>query len=254
VALALPSSWRPQAADRLAEAARAAHALGFRAVHAARPPSDVREAREVLEGLDVALAAVAADPVHDATAIPAAVARAAQAASTLRRPLVVLDLGDLAAKARETAEVAVEGLCRTLHGALSAWPGLGVGVRSTASKDLLFGWREVQWVLDDLDGKALGLWLDPVRALALERAGAGPAPLDWAARHGRRVLGVTVARGSAEGPGDGGHAPPEAAGLDWGTLRDLVPSRAARVLDVGPSVPAPEVVDARRYLEEVLGW
>jgi sugar phosphate isomerase/epimerase len=252
--VALTSSWRPEAADRLAEAARLAHGMGFRAVYAARPPADVKEAREVLEGLDVTLAAVGTDRVHDATAIPAAVERAAEAASALRRPLVALDLFDLVAGPRESADAAVVRLCRVLHETLSAWPGLGIAVRATGRKDLLVGWREAEWLLDDLSGKAVGLWFDPVRALALERAGAGPAPLDWAARHGRRVLGVTLARGSTGGPGDGGHAPPEAVGLDWGTLRDLVPSRAARVLDVGPSVPAPDVVDARRYLEEVLGW
>ena len=163
---------------------------------------------------------------------------------------MVLDLQALVADPRESAEAAVVRLSRTLHGLFSRWPGLSLALRAAHAPGRLLGFREMDWLLSDNPGKPVGLWMDPARALALERAQAGPSPLDWADRFASRTLGIAV-----HGLGAGsGHVRPEEAGLDWGTLRGLLPLHAPRVLDVGPSLTSADVVDVRRQFEEMLGW
>ncbi len=161
------------------------------------------------------------------------------------------DLGDAVAASNETLERAVERWSRVLHAAVSAWSGLSIAVRVSGRKDGLFGFEQTAWLLDDLSSRPVGLFLDPVRILHRERAGAGPTVLAWADRFASRTMGVAV---HGCGPDGKGHARPEDDGPDWGTLLHLVPSKALRVLDVGPDLAAEEVTDARRHLEEVLHW
>jgi hypothetical protein len=221
-------------ADLLARAAEVAGRLGFRAVHAARPPRDAARARPALERRGLALHGVAAPPLEGIAAVAGAAARASEAAAALRTRVAVLDGGDLAVPAGRSVEAEVEALARAMHGALAAAPGATIALRPAGPAGRLCGFRECGWLLDALASKAFGLWLDPVRAAA------GPvAALDWADRYASRTVGIAL------------HA---AHGADWGTLRGLVPSRALRVLYADPTASDEEVVDARRRFEEALGW
>jgi len=250
VSLALSTAWVRDGADRLAAGAEAAHRLGFHAVHAARPPADAGTALPALKTRGIALTGVSTGPLEVATAVLELVTVAARAAARLQGALVVVESGGLRGPTRGTVEEAVEALSRALHGALRAHSGLAVALRTADGPEGLVSFRAAEWLVGDLRDLPFGLWFDPAAALRIERSPGGPRVLDWADRYGRSILGVAV-----HGLGDGrGHARPEDDGPDWGTLLGLLPSRAPRVLEVGPNVPEAEVVDARRNLEEVLGW
>ena len=236
--------------ERLGLGAERARALGFASVHAARPPKDAAKARETLVRLGLSLSSLEAPVPERMDAIEEVMALAAAPAALLKRPLIVLDLQALVPGPRESAEGAIVRLSRILHGLYARWPGLWVAIRAAHRPGRLLGHRETEWLLSDNPGKPLGLWLDPARALALHRADAGPPPLDGADRFAARVLGVSI-HGLGDGPG---HAPPLETGLDWGTLRGLLPTHAPRVLDVGPSMADGDLVDVRREFEEVLGY
>jgi hypothetical protein len=248
--LALASGWLRDGADSMARAAEAARGMGFTQVFASKPPRDAATGKASLDALGLSLAAVATDPVADLGGLRVSIDRAAQAAAALKRPLVVVDLGGVTAGFGETREVAVDRWARSLFDAMRAWSGLAIAVRPGADGGRLFLFPETEWLLDDLVGLPIGLWLDPSRALALQRSAGGPAPVAWADRFAARTLGVAI-YGLGTG---GGHARPEDDGPAWGTLRDLLPARAARVLDVGPAVPVADVIDARRRFEEELRW
>lgn len=250
MSLALASGWLSGAADRLGRAAASAKDLGFVQVHASRPPRDPAAAKEALETRGLTLSAIQADRIEGDLGIGAALTRAAEAAATLRRPQIVLDLGEIVSDVGAESSKGVEKLSRALFAALSGWPGLSVALRVAVRAGGLLDFQATEWLLDDLAGKPIGLWFDPPRAAHLEREGKGPPVLRWADRFGSRIQGVAVhGRGAGEG-----HAHPEEPGLDWGSLGDLVPSKAWRVLDVGPNVSAEEVRDVRRRFEEVLSW
>jgi hypothetical protein len=267
--LALSSGRRGEgsAAD-LSGAAEDAAALGFRAVFAARPPADAARARGTMERVGVTLAGVAAEPLEAASGVRAACARAAAGAASARTRVVVVDAGDLGVPAGRTAEGEVEALARGLFEALREASGATIAVRGAGRAGRLLGLVECEWLLEALSGKAFGVWFDPVRVMRRAReeaevaregggggGGGGPATwgkaaLDAAERLAARTVGVAV-----HGLGDGaGHAHPEDGGPDWGTLRGLLPSRAVRVLDVGPRLSDAEVRDVRRRFEETLGW
>jgi len=248
--LALASRWLRDGAGSIGAAATAARSLGFASVFASEPPTDAAKGKGALDALGLSLAGVGAAPVAAAGEVRGAIDRAAAAASALRRPLVVLDLGDAIARKGEAAEEAVEHFARALFESMRAFSGLAVAVRPAGISSRLFGLRETEWLLDALDRLPIGVLLDPARALSIEREGKGPAPVVWADRLASKTLGVALhGLGSA-----GGHAHPEGVGSSLGPLPDLLPSRAVRVLDVGPAVPAEDVVDARRKFEEVLRW
>ncbi len=258
--LALASGWlddrgESRGARPLLPAAEAAHAMGFSAVYASAPPSDGARARPVLARLGVSVGGGGAAAAAGRHARAAAIARAAEGASSVKARAVAVEAGSLPPGATAAArEAAAEALVRALHAALLRWPGLALGMRNGAAPSPCLAFRETEWVLDALRGKPFGLWFDPTRALLCERAERGPTPAAWAERYGSRTVGIFL-HGLGRGPGGGsGHARPEDDGPDWGTLRGQVPSRATRVLDVGPRVPRDEVVDARRHFEEVLGW
>jgi hypothetical protein len=263
--LALSSGRRgAEGAGELSGAAEEAAALGFRAVFAARPPSDAARARTTMERVGVTLAGVAAEPLESVGGVRAACARAAAAAAAARTRTLVVDAGELAVPAGRTAEGEVEALARGFFEALREASGATIAVRGAGRAGRLLGLVETEWLLGALAEKAFGVWFDPVRAMRRAReeavargggdAGAvaawGKAALDAAERLGPRTVGVAV-----HGAGDGaGHAHPEDGGPDWGTLRGLLPSRAIRVLDVGPALSDAEVLDVRRRFEETLGW
>jgi hypothetical protein len=209
--------------------------LGFRAVHAARPPVAVPAARRAIEERGLSLEGVAAPPLPRVPAVADAARRAAEAAAALGTRVLVLDGGDLSVPEGRPAEPEVDALARALFGALAEVSGAAIALRHSGRAGALLGPRECSWLLDALKGKAFGLWFDPARAAA---SGALPV-LDWADRFGARTVGIVL---------DGDE------GTDWGTLRGLVPSRAVRVLHAGPEVSDPEVVDLRRRFEEKLGW
>ena len=250
--LALASGWLgPAGRADLAKAAEAARGLGFSRVHATRPPKDAATVRPVLDRLGLSLEGISTAPVKSLAEVDGALARAAKAAADLRESLVVLDVGGLKVGPKETPEAAVLALARDLHGAGSTFSGLSIAVRGAARGDGLLGMVEVEWLLDALKGKAVGLWLDPARATALQRAKRPGNALDWADRLAKRTMGVAL---HGLGPAGEGHALPEDDGADWGTLRGLLSARVPRVLDVGPAVPAGEVADARRKFEEFFHW
>lgn len=250
MSLALSTRWVRDGADRLATGAEAAHELGFHAVHAARPPSDAATALPALQKHGLTLTGVSTAPLEVASALGELVVGAARAAARLKGTLVVVESGGLRGPSRGTLDAAVEELSRALHAALHAHPGLAVALRTADGPEGLVSFRAAEWLLSDLRDLPFGLWFDPASALWTERSPGGSRVLDWADRYGRSILGVAV-----HGLGDGrGHARPEDDGPEWGTLLGLLPSRAPRVLEVGPNVPAAEVADARRNLEEVLGW
>ena len=273
--LALASGWlddrgESRGARPLLPAAEAAHAMGFSAVYASAPPSDGARARPVLARLGVSVGGGGARPPGGGRAgarppappppggplaLASAIDRAAEGASSVKARAVAVEAGSLPPGATDAErEAAAEALVRALHAALLRWPGLALGMRNGAAPSPCLAFRETEWVLDALRGKPFGLWFDPTRALLCERAERGPTPAAWAERYGSRTVGIFL-HGLGRGPGGGsGHARPEDDGPDWGTLRGQVPSRATRVLDVGPRVPRDEVVDARRHFEEVLGW
>ncbi|MCC7139033.1 MAG: hypothetical protein IT460_11480 [Planctomycetes bacterium] len=262
MALSLASGWLRDGVADLVRTAEAARALGFTGVFASRAPADAAAGRATVRALGLAVAGVQTDPVEDPAALRAALDRAAAGAATLRQALVVVDAGPARPRGdgpdgKHARERAVERWSRALHASLSAWPGLAVAWRGSADADGLFRADETAWLLDDHADRPVGLWLDPVRAARRAPTGAagperGPADGDvlaWADRFARRTMGLAV-HGVGAG---GGHAPPEDGGTDWGTLLGLVPARAARVLDVGPAVPAGAVADVRRWFEETLG-
>ena len=250
MSLALSTRWVRDGSDRLETGAEAAHGLGFRAVHAALPPIDAATALPALRARGLHLTGVSTAPLEAASSLGGLVASAAQAAARLQGTLVVVESGGLRGPTRGTLEGAVEELARALHRASRAHAGLALALRTADGPEGLVSFRVAEWLLSDLAGLPIGLWLDPAAALRIERTPGGPKVLDWGDRYGRSVLGVAV-----HGLGDGrGHARPEDDGPDWGTLLGLLPSRAPRVLEVGPNVPGAEVADARRNLEEVLGW
>ncbi len=250
MSLALSTAWVRDGADRLAEGAEAARRLGFHAVHAARPPADAATALSALKTRGIALTGISTAPLEVATALGELVAVAARAAARLKGTLVVVESGGLRGPTRGTVDAAVLALSRALHGALRAFPGLAVALRTADGPEGLVSFRAAEWLIGDLRDLPFGLWFDPAAALRTERSPGGQKVLDWGDRYGRSILGVAV-----HGLGDGrGHARPEDDGPDWGTLLGLLPSRAPRVLEVGPNVPEAEVADARRNLEEVLGW
>jgi hypothetical protein len=254
VTLALSSRRLGGAAGRLAPLAAVATRLGFAGVFAAEAPRDAPSARAALAEAGIAVAAVEAGAGDDAAALAREAERATAAARDLGTRRVVVSAWPVAKDAPEAAREAQVGvLARTLHAVLLRHAGVALAIRPArvaADAGGLVGLREAEWLLSDLAGRGLGLWLDPLAAAALAAAGKGPPPLDWADRGGARVIGVSI----APPDGGGGLGRPEEGGVDWGTLRGSIPSRAARVLDAGPNAPDAEVVDLRRRFEEVLGW
>jgi hypothetical protein len=240
----------------LASAGEAARRMGFAQVFASAVPRDAARAKDALKPLGVTVAGVASAAVEDAREVRGAVAAAARAAAELARPLVVVDLGPARRPATESPDgeravaATVESFVRELHAALSTWAPLAIALRVDPRDGALVRARETEWLLDALRGRAAGLWLDPARVLRAQGNGGAEGPVAFADRFASRTLGVTIA-----GAGDDGGGLLEGdGGIDWGTLRQVLPGRVVRVLDVGPLVPEEEVVDARRRFEETLGW
>lgn len=240
-------------AERLTRGAERARELGFSFVHAATPPTDAATARVALQTHHVTLTAVSTVVVEALETIGPAVDRAAQAAATLKHRLVVVEAGALAVPRRVPAETAVEtsieDLVRALHAAMHRHSGLSIALKTADGPLRLVGPRESEWIVSALHGKPFGFWFDTAGAVLTERAPDGAKAMAWADQFGRNVMGV-AAHGLAGGTG---HGRPEDDGLDWGTLRGLVPSRAPWVLDLSPSLGASEIEESRRYLEHVLG-
>ena len=236
---------------RLAPVAAVAKALGFRQAFASAPPADSAAAKEVFAKVGISVVAVGANAADGPATLTREVGKAAEAAAALGIRLVVADAWPLPADATEAArEIAAQSLARTIHGILSGREGLSLALRVATDAEGLLGFREAEWLLGDLSHTAIGLWLEPARVESGARAGRGVRTLDWADRFGARILGVTIAPPET----GGGLGRPEDSGVDWGTLRESVPSRAARVVDVGPKASDAEVFDLRRRFEEVLGW
>lgn len=234
--------------DRLVAGAARARELGFSYVHAAAPPTDAARAREALGARRVGLTAVSTAPLAALDEIDAAIDRAAAAAAALHHRTVVVEAGALEVPAGAPLEAAVERLVRALHAALRRHGGLTLALATAAGPASLLRAPAPEWILSELDREPFGFWFDAAGALRIERTPDGEIALAFADRYGSRVLGVAAA-----GLGGGaGHAPPEDDGLDWGTLRGLVPSRAPYVLDLAPTVSAAGVEAARRHLEHVL--
>lgn len=235
-------------ADRLAEGAETARALGFAAVHAAAPPSDAGPARVALATHHVALTGVSTAPADELAVVGPAIDRAAAGAAALRHRLVVVEAGALVAPSRTSRESAVLILVRTLHAALRRHPGLTLALRTPDGPGRLVGPTESEWVLSELRAETFGFWFDATGALRVERTPGGAVALAFADRHGARILGLAVHGLDGGAP----HGRPEDDAPDWGTLRGLVPAAAPRVLDLAPSTPASAIEESRRYVEHVL--
>ena len=142
---------------------------------------------------------------------------------------------------KRVREAQVEVLARALHGPLGAgWPL--AALHGTAGGDLLL-LEETGWLLDALP--RLGLWLDPVWLLALERSATSPGPTAWADRFAGRVVGVFVHGLGSDGRG---HAHPEDDGPAWGRLAASLPRWVPWALDLSGRLTAADVREALRYV------
>jgi hypothetical protein len=229
--IALASARLGPRADRLDEAAGEALAAGFRRVFASVPPGDDAAARKAIGVAGLALDGVSSAPVETLAGVPPAIDAAATAAAALRTRLVVIDAAALPAGAAPEADL--ERLSRALFDATRRHAGAAIAVRVGARGNALLALAAVEALLSDLATKPVAVVLDPARA---------PDPALWAERLGRRTAGVVLAVSDGTG------------GVDWGTLRGSLPSRAVRVLEAPPSASAAEVVAARRRFEESLGF
>lgn len=229
--IALASARLGPRADRLDEAAGEALAAGFRRVFASVPPTDDAAARRAIGTLGIALDGVSTAPVATLEEVGRAVDAAARAAALLRTRLVVLDAAALPAGA--APEAALERLSRALFDATRRHAGAVIAVRASGGEGRLLDLGAFEALLSDLAKSAVAVVLDPART-------ADAAA--WAERLGRRTAGVVLALVGPDGDG----------GVDWGTLRGSLPSRAVRVLEAPPTASAGDVVAARRRFEESL--
>jgi hypothetical protein len=223
-------------ADRLEEAAEHGAAAGFHSVFASVPPADEALARRGLGVAGVALAGVSSPPVTALARAPAAIDAAARAASALKTRLVVLDASALVAGPIPEADL--EALSRVLFDATRRWAGATISVRSGSVRSgsgrggakPLLDLAAVEALLADLASKPVALFFDP----------AGVAsPAEWAERTASKTTGVVLSEGTD---------------VDWGTLREMTPSRAVRVLEVDRDLAPADVTAARRRFEESLGF
>jgi len=264
--LALASGWFAEGTT-LARAARRTRDLGLETLALAVPGPVAPGRREDVRALGVAVCGVllggagAADDDFD-RARPAAV----QAASALRAPCLVVEGGgfdrrtarDLAKREasdapaalalhREVREEAASRAARALWRAQAE--GVPLALRNGgAAADLVLDPEVAEWLLDDLP--ALGLFLDPARALRARRLGLGPEPEVWADRFAARTRGVFV-HGLGSDLAGGSH--PEDVAPDWGTLSDALPRGAPWVIDVTHALSAADVEDVVRYLRSETG-
>lgn len=276
--LALTSRWfrAGAAAERLALGLRE---VGIQGLHLVAPPAAATGWRETLTGAGIVTRAVAADPEVGAstegTRFSTALAAAIEVAAALKAPAVVVEggripgaagarLADLEASLRKAARGSgedaapwlaegerlraerrdrlVEAAARALHGPLK--DGVPLALRNGDGLDDLVGHAEIGWLLDALP--RLAVWFDPARAQRAVRLTAAPALTAWTDAWASRAAGV-VAHGL--GSDLGGHAHPEDAGPDWGSLGASLPRRLTWVLDVSGSLSAADVRDAVRYLK-----
>jgi hypothetical protein len=191
----------------------------------------------------------AAQAVATLEDFPQRLEKAASRASRLRAPWLLVEGGRIveASAASEPSELRLgfrerwaERAVRALHAGLAT--GAPLAIRPAGGADGLLGFEETGWLLDDLP--RLGLWQDPHRALSLGAHGLGPPPGAWAERWAGRTAGLLV--------GGTGAAHPEAAGLDWSTLRDTLPRRIPWVLDLGSDLPEAAVADAAAFVAALL--
>lgn len=220
--------------DALVERLRA---LDVRAVFFHAPPPRPARTGEVLRQAGVAVDGVFLGS-HDTPALDAAV----HAASRLRAGHVVLDGGVRRPGGDRDAEV--ETLVRHLHALLGR--GAPAAVLPGDAGPALLDEEALGWVLDDLP--ALGLWLDPVRALRRAQAGEGDGLVALLDRHAGRCRGTFVAGLGSDGRG-GRH--PEDAGPDWSTLTALLPRGVPWVLDLAPDAEGDELEDALGFLRRL---
>lgn len=241
------------------------------------PEREARTWRETFAGSGVRVAAVAPEAARGHALAPtfaAACAQAAEVASALRAPVVLLSGGsfpgeagrrlealgrrlsrpttgettdpealraELLATRQGARERLVEQIARALHGPLAQ--GVPLAVANGLGPEQVLGFTETGWLLDALP--RLGLWLDPLGAEQARRQGWGPGGVAWTDAYGGRTVGA-LAHGA--GSAGTGHAHPEDQGADWGSLGESLPRRLPWILDVTGSLSAADVRDAVRYL------
>jgi hypothetical protein len=182
-------------------------------------------------------------PGADVAVEDAAIARAARRAAATKADALVLEGGRVAGDDRGRA---TERAARVLHPFLGA--GVPLAIRPGGAAEDLLGYEEVSWLLDALP--RLGLWLDPARAMALQRAGHGPAVSAWAEACAGRCTGVWVHGLGGDGKG-GAHLRDD--GPPWEQLAEMLPTRRPWVLDLAPDAGRDALRDALGDLRSVLG-
>ena len=257
----------------LGQAARAARELGLAHLALDLPGPVASAPREELKELGVRVSAVlprggVGAAAEDPRAFVAAFETHAAVAARLRADLVVVDGGTVGGRAdrdlgrrdgvlvsgggaEEAREVeglraglvapAVERAARALHGAVRA--GVPVVVRNGRGAADALAFEETGWLLDALP--RLGLAFDPTHALRLNLLGLGPPAEAWAERFASRTAAV-FAHGLGADREGGSH--PEDEAPPWAVLREILPERAVRILDLDPTLSGAEVADAVRFV------
>ncbi len=257
----------------LGEAATAARSLGLGRLALDFPGPVAGGRREELKPLGVGIEAVvqqggAGASLEDPRAFAAGLERQAAWTARLKAAWTVVEAGDLGgrderelsrrdgalvtARSDEDSDAvaalrephragAVERAARALHDGLRV--GVPLAVRNAGGAAGLLGFEETGWLLDALP--RLRLAFDPTRALRLHRLGLGPNPASWAEQYASRSTLLFVHGLGADFAG-GSH--PEDGAPAWPILRDILPDRLPRVLEVRPTLTHAEVLDAVGYV------
>jgi hypothetical protein len=174
---------------------------------------------------------------------------AATCASHLKAGAVVVEGGEVGgvseADREAVREPAAERAVRALHAGLRG--GVPLAIRPGGRPRDLLGFEETGWLLSELP--ALGLWLDPARAVRAHRRGCGSALEAWVDAYAGRCGGLFVQGLDADLRG-GVH--PAEGGIDWAPLAEVLPRGVPWVLDLARETTDDVLADAVSMMRAVL--
>ncbi|MBI1850836.1 MAG: hypothetical protein HYR85_10875 [Planctomycetes bacterium] len=155
------------------------------------------------------------------------------------------EISTLRRAAEERATSAADRACRSLHELVKKLPDVRIALAGARLPADLADPLRLQWILDDLPGKALCYWHD-VGAAEAQRALGLVEPGEWLDRFSSRLAGISLHDAQAFSS----HRVPGHGTVDFRLLRGYVSSRTLRVLDLAPGTTAADVAEARRFLEK----
>ena len=140
----------------------------------------------------------------------------------------------------------IEQFCRSLYLLRSEEPDVTFAIEPGHEIDDLLGFEAMGWVLDDLAGVQVGYWHDVGRIHLREVQGL-PGQGAWVDAYSKHMLGIHLQDACSKGA----EMPLGSGEVDFKLLREYVPSRAERVVEIGPSHGRAEILGSVRFLVDL---